>query len=428
MGKNLKTILSTIAIIFISSMSSYANGIQDATSQLYFEVLSNGTASITYSTSAIPTNNGENYSNLPEELIIPNEVSDGTNTYIVSEIGENAFQFCSAVHSVKFNTTALTKISNFAFRQLTNLKNMILPSTVQEFHKHAFYSSPITFFQWIPQSVVDDYTFEIFTRSIKNFVLGNAIKSINMDSFIGICNDRILENIILLSENEVPALTPNNITTNCSNVTLHVKSGMKAIFESDATWAALGFKEILEDADSYVVETDDNTGEDQTGDNLILVDSDYGTMSLKYPTDQDCIITVKRDIQTENDKIRQISLVDTSGNLIQTYTSDNIPEDGKINLGKLTSPVTVYVSWDTLVWEKTVLADDLNNQISVFAHDGQIVVLSESLVPQLITIYSADGTKVITSRYTNSYRTTIPVDRGQMVIVQVGNNSCKLML
>ena len=85
------------------------------------------------------------------ELIIPSKVNDGTNFYIVTEIGE--YGFCkNAVTSVTI-PNSVTSIGQYAFANCSSLASVSIPNSVTSIGEYAFYNCSSLASVSIPSSV-----------------------------------------------------------------------------------------------------------------------------------------------------------------------------------------------------------------------------------------------------------------------------------
>lgn len=70
--------------------------------------------------------------------VIPSRVSFSGKTYVVTEIGESAFQDCKSLTSISLPET-LTQIGNHAFIRCTSLTSIAIPAHMSKIGKNAFH-------------------------------------------------------------------------------------------------------------------------------------------------------------------------------------------------------------------------------------------------------------------------------------------------
>jgi hypothetical protein len=419
------------------AISTYAKGTLDSSSGLYFEILSDGTASITYSSANEPTSKTtDNYPNLSSDLVIPSTVSDDSNSYTVSAIGEKAFAYVLKLQTVRF-ASSVKRIEYRAFCRNDSLKEIVLPKTIQYLNKEAFkWEYALKKFQWIPIEVPDDFFFSIgYCNALESVVIGGAIKSIGDYTFIQSTENSggTLRDVVWYSE-VIPNITHDTGTLSTlfgntdASVTLHVLPGMKAKFEANETWSKVGFVEILEDAEDYV-QNEPETGTDNTNENDITVtirDTDSGYVTMSYDPNTECVLHIQRLASSQSDTIHGITILDASNNTVCEYSSDNIPTDGIINLGKLSQSVVVYVSWDTTLNAQSVYISD-DHDTSIFSDNGNLMIQT-SHKGEFLSVYAADGTTLLVNQMINDNYTAIPLEKGSIVIVCFDGKSVKMKI
>lgn len=79
---------------------------------------------------------GENWS--ADSIVIPSEVNNGGITYVVKNIGYNAFSSCTSLYSVSI-PNSVTSIGDKAFYECGKLKSVTIPNSVVSIGNEAFY-------------------------------------------------------------------------------------------------------------------------------------------------------------------------------------------------------------------------------------------------------------------------------------------------
>lgn len=98
---------------------------------------------MTATLAAIKSSTGENlYMNL-DKIIIPKEIHVKNMTYTVTKIGDEAFKDCSNLSEIVI-PNSVTEIGVHAFEDCKNLKNITIPSSVTEIKYQAFVGSGLT--------------------------------------------------------------------------------------------------------------------------------------------------------------------------------------------------------------------------------------------------------------------------------------------
>jgi hypothetical protein len=203
---------------------------------------------------------------------------------------------------------------------------------------------------------------------------------------------------------------------------------MKAKFEADAAWSKVGFVEIIEDAEDYV-QNEPETGTDNTNENDITVtirDTDTGYVTMSYDPDTECVLHVQRLASSQSSTIRGITITDSSDNILSSYTSDDIPANGVINLGKLSQSEIVYVAWDTAVNVQTVYTSD-DHDTSIFSNNGNLMIQT-TCTGKFLSVYAADGTTLLVNQKIKENYTLIPLKKDSIVIVCYDGKSVKMKI
>lgn len=121
----LKTLAAIVACLALALPASAYSFMKDG---IYYSV--NGTsASVTYKDA--------NYNSYSGTVIIPATVTNGGTTYDVRAIGPSAFQNCSNLRRVVI-PSSVEYLMNYAFQNCTGLTNITIPATVFTIYNHVF--------------------------------------------------------------------------------------------------------------------------------------------------------------------------------------------------------------------------------------------------------------------------------------------------
>ena len=125
----MKKIFSLFAALIVTTCLWAANF---KCGELYYNVLSGSTVSVTYEQYA----SSYNYDEIDGDLIIPSTVTYSDKTYTVVSIGNDAFTNCP-MRSVTI-PSSVTKIGAGAFNMCTMLTNVTIPNSVTSIGQRAF--------------------------------------------------------------------------------------------------------------------------------------------------------------------------------------------------------------------------------------------------------------------------------------------------
>ena len=94
------------------------------------------------------------------DVVIPASVTYNDNTYAVTAIGSQAFDYCSSLTSVTI-PSSVTYINSDAFRYCSSLTSITIPNSVTSIGDYAFYSCSSLTSVAIPNSVtsIERYAF-----------------------------------------------------------------------------------------------------------------------------------------------------------------------------------------------------------------------------------------------------------------------------
>lgn len=149
------------------------------------------------------------------DMVIPETVSDGTNTYIVKKIRYYGFNTCSGLHSVVLPNTvtdidygafyncvnlvdanignSVVNIGTYAFRGCGSLSSMVLPESVDSIGDLAFYDSGLSeplynshIFAYFPDGYASEYVVPDGIEKIAPYAFDecNSLVSISMPNSV----------------------------------------------------------------------------------------------------------------------------------------------------------------------------------------------------------------------------------------------------
>lgn len=112
-------------LLFAVLFPLHAIAIDFKVGDLYYNILSDNTVEVTQR------------SQLSGDIVVPETVTHGDRTYIVTAIGDGAFIYCSDLTSVKLPPT-IKSIGYRAFFECTNLASIQLPMNIETIEEGAF--------------------------------------------------------------------------------------------------------------------------------------------------------------------------------------------------------------------------------------------------------------------------------------------------
>lgn len=123
--------------------------------------------------------------NIPAEVTIPKQISIKGKTYIVTEIGEYAFQKCKKLSSITI-PNSVTRIGQGSFVDCSNLTNIIIPNSVTKIENSTFNNCKALTSITLPDSITEIGYFAFWgCSSLKNITLPQTWIKINSDAFRG---------------------------------------------------------------------------------------------------------------------------------------------------------------------------------------------------------------------------------------------------
>ena len=180
--KTIKLWLTTIATLWCSLTASaydfYANGIR-------YNITSETTVSVTYNDSVV--SRGSVYFNFHTKysgsVVIPSTVTNGSKTYSVTSIRNNAFRDCKSLTSITL-PEGVTSIGNNAFRDCESLTAITIPESVTSIGDEAFYNCSSLTSITLPEGVtsIGDKAF-YWCKSLTSITLPEGVTSIGDEAF-----------------------------------------------------------------------------------------------------------------------------------------------------------------------------------------------------------------------------------------------------
>ena len=197
----MKKIFSLFAALIVTTCLWAANF---KCGELYYDILSDSTVSVTYEQYA----HRYNYNEIEGDLIIPSTVTYNGKTYTVTSIGTQAFTNCPML-SVTI-PSSVKKIGMGAFNSCTMLTNVTIPNSVTYLGDYAFKNC----YQLQTISISDNVTSigeETFVYcKLRTVTFGKSISNIHETAF----NQVALKTVIWNAENYSKAYTlPNCVNT-----------------------------------------------------------------------------------------------------------------------------------------------------------------------------------------------------------------------
>ena len=197
----MKKIFSLFAALIVTTCLWAANF---KCGELYYDILSDSTVSVTYEQYA----SWYNYNEIEGDLIIPSTVTYNGKTYTVTSIGTQAFTNCPML-SVTI-PSSVKKIGMGAFSMCTMLTNVTIPNSVTYLGDYAFKNC----YQLQTISISDNVTSigeETFVYcKLRTVTFGKSISNIHETAF----NQVALKTVIWNAENYSKAYTlPNCVNT-----------------------------------------------------------------------------------------------------------------------------------------------------------------------------------------------------------------------
>jgi len=173
-------------ILLIPNMVSAAVGDEFTNNNLKYTVLTEETNNYTVKVSG--------YEGNLEEVTIPQLVINNTNTYTVTEVGENAFRNNTTLKSITMpNTVTIIKMA--AFEKCEKLENITLSQILNSIEEYAFCDCKALTSITIPNSVTEiKQSAFLYATSLRNVTLSNSLTTIGESAF-EMCYD--LENVTI---------------------------------------------------------------------------------------------------------------------------------------------------------------------------------------------------------------------------------------
>lgn len=185
-------------------------------------------------------------------LIIPDSVSYGGQTYIVTGIGDHAFCECNQLTSISIPST-VTEIQGYAFYLCSGLNSLSIPNSVTLIGIYAFYCC-------------------IGLTSIN---IGNSVTLMGQQAFGG-CSS--LPSITMKCY--PPLIADNTFSGFPVNIPIHVPCGAVSSYMSAANWS--NFTHFVEDCATITVMANDFTLGGVTGGGTFTVGDTVTLTAIPY--------------------------------------------------------------------------------------------------------------------------------------------------
>ncbi len=231
------------ALAFSQSAKAYDfSAVAPSGQTLYYNIV-DSTVQVTCQNSSSPY-----YSTYPTgALTIPATVTYNDTTYLVTKIGNHAFDYCSGLTSITIPNT-VASIGENAFGECSGLTSVTIPNSVTRISNYAFSGCNGLTSITIPNSVtaIGDYTFWGCT-GLTTVTIPGSVTSIgdfaffNCDSMTDLYCYIADPSAISMGEDVFPRKT-----TVSSGCTLHVPNGTADAFQADKQWYPY-FGHIVED-------------------------------------------------------------------------------------------------------------------------------------------------------------------------------------
>lgn len=224
---------------------------------IYYNILSNSdrTVEVTYKEEY---SDGNHYSG---NIIIPERVTTNDKSYIVSSIGNNAFDACDTITNITI-PNSVTSIGDEAFRICSGLTSVTIPNSVISLGKYAFAAC----------------------NKLTNLTIGNSLTSIGMGAFDA-C--RGLTEIICKSSTP-PTADYYEFDEVSTTATLYVPIGSKEAYANATGWSL--FTNIVEKEMSGVESTltDNEINVSVENGNIIVNGAENANVEV-YNTNGQCV-------------------------------------------------------------------------------------------------------------------------------------------
>ena len=146
---------------------------------IYYNYNSDGTSvSVTYQGSS-----SSSYSNeYTGDVVIPETVTYGGKTYIVTSIGDFAFEDCSSLTSVSI-PNSVTRIGNATFANCTGLTSATIPNSVKRIEMGAFMDCTTLKSIDLPNSLRDIMRYAFSNTGLTSIVIPSSVEYIDDNIF-----------------------------------------------------------------------------------------------------------------------------------------------------------------------------------------------------------------------------------------------------
>ena len=133
------------------------------------------------------------------EIVIPESITNSSNTYRVTSIGNDAFHYCTGLTSVTIPNSVVS-IGERAFENLYSLTDITIPNSITSIGGEAFYGCTGLTSITIPNSVTSIGTYAFYgCKGLTSITIPASVTSIGINAFercTGLTSVNILNNFI----------------------------------------------------------------------------------------------------------------------------------------------------------------------------------------------------------------------------------------
>ena len=365
-------------------------------------------------------------------VTIPEKFTYEGMEYSVTSIGNNAFQSCSGLTSVTI-PNSVTSIGAYAFKECSGLTSVTIPNSVTSIGNHVFYGCSDLTSVTIPNSVtsIGGWAFQ-YCSGLTSVTIPNSVTSIGPCTFYG-CSGLTsvtigssvsgigqqafaecskLEEVYCLAENVPWANTDAFEKSYPEYMTLYVPTGSMNAYKTTEPWSNFG-----------TIKAISGTGDEPQ--KCATPTISYGGKELTFLCETEDVEYVYeiRDSYVKKGYDSRISLSATYE--IRVYATKSGYENSDIATATLVWADATFTETDP---ETPTSAKAVTESIPVLisANGGVITVKSEQ-EGQKVEAYGVNGQALGSATIQNGQATiTTSMQRGEIVIVKVGNRSVKI--
>ncbi len=242
----MKKVLLLFATLFALGQNAFAIYDFYATAPsgqtLYYRI-SGGNAIVTY-----PGYNSDyayyNYGKPTGNLIIPDSVTNGGTTYVVTGIGNHTFRGCTGLTSVTI-PDGITSIGEFAFQSCIGLTSVSIPDLVTSIGQYAFYGCSSLTSVSLGNSITS-----IGNQAFYNCNALNSVTIPNSVTYIGFCTFENCSGLTAVTIGNSVTNINSRAFKNCSGLTSVTIPNSVATIGYDAFQGCTSLTTVVYNADS----------------------------------------------------------------------------------------------------------------------------------------------------------------------------------